>query len=116
MEMSQTAHNSRRLKRLDIRDYIFIGRINRAANVRCNMANSGIIGAGQDTAHRAPKKYKTRKYPNPRIITSERDESAEAGDILIDVFAGTVHRLYERRDSNLCFQGHLFMRRLKNEN
>jgi hypothetical protein len=79
--------------------------------------NQNIIGAGQDTAHRAPKKYKTRKYPNPKIITSERDESAEAGDILIDTFSGMVCRLYERQDSNICSMGHLFMRRLnKNEN
>ena len=31
----------------------------RCANVRCNMANYEIIGAGQDTARPAPKKYKT---------------------------------------------------------
>ena len=33
-----------------------------ASGVRCNMANSEIIGAGQDTARPAPKKYKLIPY------------------------------------------------------
>ena len=37
-------------------------------NVRCNMANFEIIGAGQDTAHRVPKKERKMQNKYPSVL------------------------------------------------
>jgi len=64
-----------------------------AANVRCNMANSEIIGAGQDTARRAPKSNTITCGDCLEVMQAIPDKSVDM--ILCDLPYGTTQNKWD---------------------
>jgi hypothetical protein len=72
IETGDTAHNSRSLKRLDTKDCVFIGRIKRAAHVKCNLR--------REPYGRPPQERKSMKFQRgDNIVTVKKYHNIPIG-------------------------------------